>query len=215
MKVPTICAIVEICATTSTCRPRPWGCSPRNRGSASRSSLEEESGCGVHPQRETSDRGHAAGQAVLEVADRIPPTSRPSAHRRGLQGPPARDLEHRHDPHPGALSVPPVIKAFIAKYPEVALHMHQGTPMQIWTSPRRQVISRSRRGLVVVLELVTLLVPGRPVASSSPLGISLPRRRCSRWEAVAATRSSPTRRVHRRCSSTRRSRGMASRRAWS
>ncbi|SDK16494.1 HTH-type transcriptional regulator CysB [Microbulbifer yueqingensis] len=28
-------------------------------------------------------------------------------------------------------ALPPVIKSFIARYPEVALHMHQGTPMQI------------------------------------------------------------------------------------
>ena len=28
-------------------------------------------------------------------------------------------------------ALPPVIKAFIQKYPDVALHMHQGTPMQI------------------------------------------------------------------------------------
>ncbi|MBB5210347.1 HTH-type transcriptional regulator CysB [Microbulbifer hydrolyticus] len=28
-------------------------------------------------------------------------------------------------------ALPPVIKAFIARYPEVSLHMHQGTPMQI------------------------------------------------------------------------------------
>lgn len=28
-------------------------------------------------------------------------------------------------------ALPPVIKAFIAKYPDVSLHMHQGTPMQI------------------------------------------------------------------------------------
>ncbi|MBB3060006.1 HTH-type transcriptional regulator CysB [Microbulbifer rhizosphaerae] len=28
-------------------------------------------------------------------------------------------------------ALPPVIKSFIARYPEVSLHMHQGTPMQI------------------------------------------------------------------------------------
>ncbi|WP_346836435.1 HTH-type transcriptional regulator CysB [Microbulbifer sp. SAOS-129_SWC] len=28
-------------------------------------------------------------------------------------------------------ALPPVIKAFIARYPDVSLHMHQGTPMQI------------------------------------------------------------------------------------
>ena len=28
-------------------------------------------------------------------------------------------------------ALPPVIKTFIEKYPEVSLHMHQGTPMQI------------------------------------------------------------------------------------
>jgi LysR family transcriptional regulator, cys regulon transcriptional activator len=46
------------------------------------------------------------------------------------------------DEHRGSLSIatthtqsryilPPVIKAFIERYPDVALHMHQGTPMQI------------------------------------------------------------------------------------
>lgn len=46
------------------------------------------------------------------------------------------------DEHKGSLSIatthtqsryilPPVIQAFIKRYPEVALHMHQGTPMQI------------------------------------------------------------------------------------
>ena len=50
--------------------------------------------------------------------------------------------QEHNDPRRGSLTIatthtqaryalPPVIEAFIDKYPEVSLHMHQGTPMQI------------------------------------------------------------------------------------
>ena len=53
-----------------------------------------------------------------------------------------RVAQEHSDPRKGSVSVatthtqaryvlPPVIKRFIEKYPEVSLHMHQGTPMQI------------------------------------------------------------------------------------
>lgn len=53
-----------------------------------------------------------------------------------------RIAQEHGDPKRGSLSLatthtqaryvlPPVIKAFVARYPEVALHMHQGTPLQI------------------------------------------------------------------------------------
>jgi LysR family cys regulon transcriptional activator len=73
-----------------------------------------------------------AGQAVIELANRV------------LQE--AENIEevaHEfRDPHTGSLTIatthtqaryalPPVIERFIAAYPRVALHMNQGTPMQI------------------------------------------------------------------------------------
>jgi len=50
--------------------------------------------------------------------------------------------QENSDPHRGTLSIatthtqaryvlPPIIKRFISRYPDVALHMHQGTPIQI------------------------------------------------------------------------------------
>lgn len=74
----------------------------------------------------------AAGRAIIDVADRI--LAEVDTIRRIAE-------EHRDNRH-GSLSIatthtqaryalPAVIKAFIRKYPEVALHMHQGTPVQI------------------------------------------------------------------------------------
>ncbi len=73
-----------------------------------------------------------AGRAIIEVAGRI---LEQSENIRTI----AREFK---DEKKGDLSIatthtqaryvlPPVIKAFIQRYPEVTLHMHQGTPIQI------------------------------------------------------------------------------------
>jgi LysR family cys regulon transcriptional activator len=123
-----------------------------------------------------------AGQAVLEVADRI---LADIATIRRI----AEDFkDHRH----GTLSIatthtqaryalPPVIKAFIAKYPEVALHMHQGTPMQIsdLAATRQVDFAIATEALELFDNLVMLpcyrwnrsiLVPhGHPLTEATPL----------------------------------------------
>ncbi len=73
-----------------------------------------------------------AGEAVMAVADRIladvATIRRIAADFKDQQhGTLAIATTHTQ----ARYALPPVIKAFIARYPEVALHMHQGTPMQI------------------------------------------------------------------------------------
>ena len=74
----------------------------------------------------------APGQAILESVGRV------LAEVENIR----RIASEYNDPGTGSLSIatthtqaryalPPVIKAFIHKYPAVSLHMHQGTPMQI------------------------------------------------------------------------------------
>ena len=77
-------------------------------------------------------RATPAGEAIIEVANRV---LRETANIE-------RIAEEFRDPHSGSLSIatthtqaryalPPVIDRFTAAWPRVALHMNQGTPMQI------------------------------------------------------------------------------------
>jgi len=73
-----------------------------------------------------------AGEAIIELANRVLRET----------GNIDRIAQEFRDPHAGSLSIatthtqaryalPPVIDRFTASWPRVALHMHQGTPMQI------------------------------------------------------------------------------------
>lgn len=73
-----------------------------------------------------------AGRVVIELAGRI------MAEVENIKG----VAQEHSDPKRGSISIatthtqaryvlPAVIRAFVAKYPDVALHMHQGTPLQI------------------------------------------------------------------------------------
>ncbi len=125
-----------------------------------------------------------AGQAVLAVADRI--LADVSTIRRIAED--FKDQAH------GTLTIatthtqaryalPPVIKAFIARYPEVALHMHQGTPMQIsdLAATRKVDFAIATEALELFDSLVMLpcyrwnrsiLVPhGHPLIEDAPLSL--------------------------------------------
>ena len=73
-----------------------------------------------------------AGEAIIALAGRILAETdnikriakEHSDHRRGSLSIATTHTQARY-------VLPPVIKAFSAKYPEVSLHMHQGSPMQI------------------------------------------------------------------------------------
>jgi LysR family cys regulon transcriptional activator len=95
--------------------------------------LENELGVEIFTRTgKNLSRVSPAGQAIIDVAGDI--LSKVDQ---------IRDIGREHSaPHQGSLSLatthtqsryvlPPVITAFIEKYPDVALHMHQGTPMQI------------------------------------------------------------------------------------
>ncbi len=98
--------------------------------------LEDELGVQIFSRRgkhlvEITPAGHAILETSGEILQQV----------KKIQ---ALAQEHS-DEHRGALSLatthtqcryvlPPVIRRFIAKYPEVSLHMHQGTPTQISAS---------------------------------------------------------------------------------
>jgi LysR family cys regulon transcriptional activator len=73
-----------------------------------------------------------AGQVILEAAGEVSAQGREhQARRPGVLGREARRPVHRHHAHAGALCAAEGDPGFIARYPEVSLHMNQGTPMQI------------------------------------------------------------------------------------
>lgn len=123
-----------------------------------------------------------AGAAIIEIAGRI------LAEVENI-----RRLAQEHtDRNRGSISIatthtqaryalPPVIKAFIGRYPEVALHMHQGTPLQISElAVNRQVdFAIATEALELFEDLIMLpcyrwnrsiVVPrGHPLAGMSPV----------------------------------------------
>ena len=81
-------------------------------------------------------------------------------------------------------ALPPVIKAFIARYPKVSLHMHQGTPMQIseMAAERKVDFAIATEALDLFSDLVMLpcyrwnrsiVVPaGHELAATKPLTLA-------------------------------------------
>jgi len=123
-----------------------------------------------------------AGEAIIEVAGRI------LAETENIR----RLAQEYTDKSHGSLSIatthtqaryalPPVIQAFIARYPGVSLHMHQGTPMQISElAANRQVdFAIATEALELFEDLLMLpcyrwnrsiIVPrGHPLAGAEPL----------------------------------------------
>jgi len=122
----------------------------------------------------------AAGRVLAEIENIRRISSESTDNQRGSLSIATTHTQARY-------ALPPVIRQFIKKYPQVALHMHQGTPMQISELAAKQTVdfAIATEALELFADLVMLPCYRWNRSIIAPLGHPVLERQPLTLEAVA------------------------------